>query len=76
MKSKGQFTQKAEQAIEMARMAAGGLGHGYVGTEHLILGILMEHEGIGARILEKRGINEKKLRDAVIAMRDDINSVL
>ena len=68
MKSKGQFTQKAEQAIEMARMAAGGLGHGYVGTEHLILGILMEHEGIGARILEKRGINEKKLRDAVIAM--------
>lgn len=68
MKSKGQFTQKAEQAIEMARLAAGGLGHGYVGTEHLILGILMEHEGLGARILEKRGVSEKSLRSAVIAM--------
>ena len=57
MKSNEQFTQRAELAIENARAAAGSLGHGYVGTEHLLLGIVMENEGLGARILEKRGIS-------------------
>ena len=65
MKSNEQFTQRAELAIENARAAAGSLGHGYVGTEHLLLGIVMENEGIGARILEKRGISEGALRRAV-----------
>lgn len=40
IKSNEKFTQRAEQAIEQARAAAGDLGHGYVGTEHLLLGIL------------------------------------
>ena len=65
MKSNEQFTQRAELAIENARAAAGSLGHGYVGTEHLLLGIVMENEGLGARILEKRGISEGALRRAV-----------
>lgn len=68
MKSNGQFTQRAELAIENARKAAGSLGHSYVGTEHLLLGITMEREGLGARILEKRGIGEAELRRAVTAM--------
>ena len=66
----GRFTQRAQRAVTYAQQAAVTLHQSYVGTEHLILGILMEHEGIGARILEKRGINEKKLRDAVIAMNE------
>ncbi len=68
MKSNGQFTQRAELAIENARKAAGSLGHSYVGTEHLLLGITMERDGLGARILEKRGIGEAELRRAVTTL--------
>ena len=65
MKSNGQFTQRAELAIENARLAAGSFGHGFVGTEHLVLGITMEHEGLGARILDRRGISESALRRVI-----------
>ena len=61
MKSNGQFTQRAEHAIENAGIAAGELGHSCVGTEHLLIGILREHGGLGAGILERRGIDEKLL---------------
>ena len=62
MKSNRQFTQMAETAIENAGIAAGSLGHSFVGTEHLLLGILMERNGMGARLLEKHGVTEKELR--------------
>ncbi len=65
MKSNGQFTQRAELAIENARLAAGSFGHGFVGTEHLVLGITMEREGLGARILDRRGISESALRRVI-----------
>ena len=65
MKSNGQFTQRAELAIENARLAAGSFGHGFVGTEHLVLGITMEHEGLGARVLDRRGISESTLRRVI-----------
>ena len=67
MKSKGRFTQKAEQAIESAGKAASELGHSYVGTEHLLLGIVAQREGLGSRILEKRGMDGKRLRRAIEA---------
>ena len=62
MKSNEKFTQRAEVAIEKARLSAGALGHSYVGTEHLLLGILVEQEGLGARILRQRGLEEDALR--------------
>ena len=62
MKSNRQFTQIAETAIENAGLAAGSLGHSFVGTEHLLLGILMEKNGMGAKILERHGITERELR--------------
>ena len=65
MKSKGRFTHRAEQAIDKAGQAAKGLGHSFVGTEHLLLGILMEKDGLGARILQKQGINEMMLHEQV-----------
>lgn len=65
MKSKGRFTHRAEQAIDKAALAARDLGHSFVGTEHLLLGILMESDGLGARILRKQGIDERSLREAV-----------
>lgn len=42
MKSNEKFTARAERAIELARTAAGELGHSFVGTEHLLLGILAD----------------------------------
>ena len=61
MKSNEKFTQLAELAIEEARRAAGELGHSFVGTEHLLLGILREKEGLGGRILRRRGVEEAAL---------------
>ena len=61
MKSNEKFTQRAELAIERARRAAGELGHGFVGTEHLLLGILREEGGLGSRILLRRGLREEEL---------------
>ena len=66
MKSNEKFTQRAEIAIEKARQAAGELGHSYIGTEHLLLGILGEQEGLGARILRRRGLEEEPLRRCVV----------
>lgn len=66
MKSNEKFTQKAELAIERAGAAAGELGHSFVGTEHLLLGIMEESDGLGARILRNAGIDGRRLRRAVI----------
>ena len=66
MRSNEKFTQRAELAIERARRAAGELGHRRVGTEHLLLGILQEREGLGARILGRRGLEEEALRRAIL----------
>ncbi len=66
MKSNEKFTQRAELAIEKARAAAGELGHSTVGTEHLLLGILAENIGLGARILSQRGVCERELRRMIL----------
>ena len=66
IKSNEKFTQRAEQAIEQARAAAGDLGHGYVGTEHLLLGILAEEDGLGAHILRRQGLDQERLRRLVV----------
>ena len=65
LKNNEKFIEKAEGAIEQARLAAFGLGHSYVGTEHLLLGILRERAGLGARILRDRGLSEHSLKDAI-----------
>ena len=66
MKSNEKFTQRAELAIENARLAAGELGHGYVGTEHLLLGIMAEKEGLGACILCQQGLSADELRRIIV----------
>ena len=66
IKSNEKFTQRAELAIENARAAAGELGHGYVGTEHLLLGIIAEKDGLGARILRSQGLDGERLRGIII----------
>ena len=68
MRSNEKFSQRAETAIEKARLSARELGHSSVGTEHLLLGILTESEGLGARILLRRGLQAERLRQAVREM--------
>ena len=69
MKSNEKFSQRAETAIELARRFAGELGHGHVGTEHLLLGILREDEGLGARVLRRRGVEEASLVQEIRRLR-------
>ena len=61
MKSNEKFTRRSEDAIEKARQAAGDLGHSFVGTEHLLLGILREEDSLGSRVLRRRGLREEAL---------------
>ena len=67
IKSNEKFTRRAEDAIDNARSAAGEMGHGYVGTEHLLLGILREKDGLGAQVLERRGVSEESLRRVIMS---------
>lgn len=53
MKSNEQFTQRAESAIENARAEAAALGHSFVGSVHLLLGILAEPDALGERVLRR-----------------------
>lgn len=59
------FTAKAREAINLAAEAAQNLGHNYVGTEHLLLGLLHEGTGAAAKVLEGSGIEEEKVLDLV-----------
>ena len=54
------FTAKAREAINLAADAATTLGHHYVGTEHLLIGLLHEGTGVAAKVLEESGIEEEK----------------
>ena len=57
------FTERARSAIEKAQECAGEFGHSYVGTEHLLLGIARESEGLGARVLRTAGLDEAFLAE-------------
>jgi ATP-dependent Clp protease ATP-binding subunit ClpC len=57
----GRFTEKAEKAISFSQQSAMQLGHNYVGTEHLLLGLTKEGTGIAARVLLGQGVSEEKV---------------
>lgn len=63
------FTPRAQKTLELAVEQSHQLGHGYVGTEHLLLGILREGQGLGVRVLENLrfnpGVIEQQLRTAI-----------
>ncbi len=61
----GKFTEKARQTIENAQGAAMALGHGYVGTEHLLMGIISVSDGVAARALIAQGVTEQLIADKV-----------
>jgi len=57
----GRFTEKAEKAITFSQESAMQMGHNYVGTEHLLLGLVKEGTGVAARVLQSQGISEEKV---------------
>ena len=59
------FTEKARNAIEKARAAAMELGHSYIGTEHLLLGIVRETDAFGSRVLRENGFEEDLVMDLI-----------
>ncbi|MDO5415935.1 MAG: ATP-dependent Clp protease ATP-binding subunit [Lachnospiraceae bacterium] len=59
------FTAKAREAITLAVNAAESLGHNYVGTEHLLIGLLQEGSGAAAKVLMENGVQEEKVLELV-----------
>merc|ERR1719262_1738796 len=62
------FTPRAKRVLEMSLEEARQLGHNYIGTEHILLGLLREGEGVAARVLETLGADPGKIRTQVIRM--------
>jgi ATP-dependent Clp protease ATP-binding subunit ClpC len=60
------FTPRAKKVLELALREALRLGHNYIGTEHILLGIVRENEGVAARILLDFDADAEKIRDQVI----------
>ncbi len=59
------FTKRARKVLELAQEEARGFGHNYIGTEHLLLGLVREGEGLGAQVLKKLGVELEVARSKV-----------
>ncbi len=62
------FTPRAKRVLELSWDEARQLGHNYIGTEHLLLGLIREGEGVAAKVLESLGVDLTKLRGNLIRM--------
>ena len=62
------FTPRAKKVLELALREALSLGHNYIGTEHILLGLVRENEGVAARILLDFDADSDKIRNEVIRM--------
>ena len=60
------FTPRAKKVLELSLREALQLGHNYIGTEHILLGLVREGEGVAAQVLEKYGASMSRLRHTVI----------
>ncbi|MBI3320914.1 MAG: ATP-dependent Clp protease ATP-binding subunit [Candidatus Omnitrophica bacterium] len=62
------FTPKAKKVIELAMEEARSLGHNYIGTEHLLLGLIREGEGVASQVLMNLGLDLNRVRNEVITL--------
>nr|YP_010903153.1 Clp protease ATP binding subunit [Hypnea pseudomusciformis]WCH55207.1 Clp protease ATP binding subunit [Hypnea pseudomusciformis]WCH55606.1 Clp protease ATP binding subunit [Hypnea pseudomusciformis]WCH56800.1 Clp protease ATP binding subunit [Hypnea pseudomusciformis] len=65
------FTPRAKRVLELSLEEARQLGHNYIGTEHLLMGLVREGEGVAARVLENLAVNVASIRTEVIQMLGD-----
>ena len=63
-----QFTRQAENALKLAKTTAKTCGHGYIGTEHLLAGLLKEPEGTAGKVLQEFNVEEEKLRELISSL--------
>ncbi|XP_047340757.1 ATP-dependent Clp protease ATP-binding subunit ClpA homolog CD4B, chloroplastic-like [Impatiens glandulifera] len=68
------FTPRAKRVLELSLEEARHLGHNYIGSEHLLLGLLREGEGVAARVLENLGADPNNIRTQVIRMVGESNT--
>jgi hypothetical protein len=62
------FTPRAKKVLELSLRESLDLGHNYIGTEHILLGLLREGEGIGAQVLVKLGAGRDQVRQVVVQL--------
>ncbi len=62
------FTPRARHALEFAQDEANHLGHDYIGTEHLLLGLLRESGGVAAQVLMNLGLNIEDFREKILEL--------
>ncbi|MFO7548817.1 MAG: ATP-dependent Clp protease ATP-binding subunit, partial [Acidimicrobiia bacterium] len=62
------FTPRAKKVLELSLREALQLGHNYIGTEHILLGLIREGEGVAAQVLQKLGAELQKVRQTVIQL--------
>ena len=62
------FTPRAKKVLELSLREALQLGHNYIGTEHILLGLIREGEGVAAQVLQKLGADLPKVRQTVIQL--------
>src|SRR5262249_35752517 len=66
-----QFTPRAKQALEDALREALGLGHNYIGTDHILLGLLSNDESVAAKVLHDLGATHDRAREQIVAVLAD-----
>ena len=69
------FTPRAKRVLELSLEEARQLGHNYIGTEHLLLGLIREGEGVAARVLENLSVDLSKVRSQIIRSLGDNTEV-
>src|SRR5690242_13245092 len=62
------FTPRAKKVLELASREAQQFGHNYVGTEHILLGLIREGEGVAAQVLVQLGADLNRVRDQVVEL--------
>jgi ATP-dependent Clp protease ATP-binding subunit ClpC len=62
------FTQRARRVLKLAQENAEQLGHNYIGTEHLLLGLLEEQSGVAGRVLQDLGLTTRRVRELIRRM--------
>ena len=65
---KNRFTQKAQNALNLSLRSASDMGHTYIGSEHLLLGLCREESGVAAHYLQSRGVDSEKIKAAIIRL--------
>jgi len=65
------FTPRAKRVLELSLRESGQLGHNYIGTEHILLGLVREGEGVAAQVLVKLGADLNRVRQMVIQLLND-----